>query len=266
MKRILALGLAVAAGVVPPALGQSPPTKTPGELVVALSLPSTALQTGSVIGSDVVYAEGMEIDLTRALAAQLGIAQVRFVNQPFFSRLLTAGPKPWDFALAGVSILPDRRSRVDFSRPYLTADQGVLVRRNLAAPPKTIADLTGLQLCTERNSTGARLIGTTIRPSRKPLLAGNAARLFQQLQTGRCDAAIYDAPILGAEVGSAPDRYGPLVGRIATGERYGIVFPEGSRLRAPVDRALGALITNGTLRGLSTTYLTTDVNALPIVP
>src|SRR4029450_11642887 len=34
-----------------------------------------------------------------------------------------------DFAVNGVSILPDRQQLVDFSSPYFTANQGVLVRK-----------------------------------------------------------------------------------------------------------------------------------------
>ena len=69
----------------------APPTKTPGELVVALSMPAPGFQVGAVRGRDVVLAKGLEIDLARALARRLGIPRVRFVNERLFSTLLRPG-------------------------------------------------------------------------------------------------------------------------------------------------------------------------------
>lgn len=268
MRRLLLLagaaGLAVAAA---PAAAQ-PPTVVPGRLTVALSLPSPGLQAGAVLpGGTVSYARGLEIEMVNRIAERIGVPVVTYVNEPFFSRLLTAGPKTWDFAVAGVTITADRRERVGFSRAYLDADQGVLVRRNLGATPRTIADLRPLQLCTERNSTGYRTIRTVIRPAKAPIQAGNAQRLFGLLQSARCDAAVYDSPVLGAEVDAVPDRYGPLIGRIVTGEKYGVVFPKASTvLRARVDGAIRGLVSDGTLRTLSRTWLSTDVRRLPVIP
>jgi ABC-type amino acid transport substrate-binding protein len=77
----------------------------------------------------------MEIDLARVLARRLGIPRVRFLNERLFSTLLNPGPKDWDIALAEISVTAPRATRVDFSTPYLSADQGVLVRLGLARNP-----------------------------------------------------------------------------------------------------------------------------------
>lgn len=270
MRRAILLSAAAAAlaASAVPASAQQPPTLVPGQLTVALSLPFPGLQAGAVRpDGSVSYARGLEIDMVRDIATRLGITDVRFVNEPFFSRLLTAGPKTWDMAVAGVTITADRRERVGFSRAYLDADQAVLVRRNLASTPTTIDALKALQLCTERNSTGYRLIRTVIRPAKAPKQAGNAQRLLGLLQSGTCDAAVYDSPVLGAEVASAPDRYGPIVGRLVTGEKYGIVFPKASSaLRGRVDGVVKQLVADGTIRRLSTRWISTDVRRLPVIP
>ena len=101
-------------------------------MTVALSLPSPGLQAGSVQGTKVVFSKGLEPELARALAARLGVKTVRFVNEPLFSKLVAKGPKPWDFAIAAITITPTRAARTSrFTAPYLTADQGVLVRKGL---------------------------------------------------------------------------------------------------------------------------------------
>jgi len=257
--------IAIVFTIVGPASSAPPLTKTPGELRVALAMPSAGFQVGAVRGRDVVLARGFEIDLARALAKRLGIPRVRFVNEPLLSTLLKAGPTDWDFALAQISVTPERAKRVDFSTPYFQADQGVLVRRGLAPKPSSIADLRKLQLCAERTSTGGLLVVRQIKPEKKPLLLLNPSKLSYELFTGRCDAVVFDAPALAVLRRQAPDRYGPLVGRIVTGERYAAAFEQASPLRKRVNAVLTQLTKDGTLERLRKRWLGTDTSALPVV-
>ena len=253
--------LVAAAGAAP----AQAPTRVPGELKVGLSMPSAGFQVGAVRGRDVVLARGFEIDLARLLARRLGIPRVRFVNEEYFSTLLKAGAKDWDLALAEISVTPPRARRVDFSTSYLRADQGVLVRRGLPSTPTSIAQLRTLQLCAERATTGGQLLVGRIKPTRRPLLLPNSSRLSHDLFTERCDAVVFDAPALAVLRRQAPDRYGPLVGRIATGERYSVAFEKGSRLRGPVNTALARLTRDGTLERLRKRWLGTDTSSLRVL-
>jgi polar amino acid transport system substrate-binding protein len=264
--RYASLALAAAAAVVAPAAA-APPTKVRGQLRVALSLPSPGLQAGSVRGREVVLAKGLEPELVRALAHRLGIARrhVHFVNESLFSRLYAPGAKDWDLAAAAVTITTKRRRQVDFSIPYLKADQGVLARPGLFPIPRTLADLRGAQLCSERATTGGALIVSRLKPSKKPLLLQTPTALLNSLQSRRCDAAVYDLPVLAIARAQSPDRYGPLVGRIATGEQYGLVFQKRSDLRKPVNVALKTLIANGTVATLARRWLSVDPNAVPVL-
>jgi len=246
---------AAALAVVAPSWAAGPPTKVPGEVTVALSLPSPGLQAGSVQGTKVVFSKGLEPELARAVAAAIGVKTVRFVNEPLFSKLVAKGPKPWDFAIAAITITPERQANVGFTTPYMTADQGVLVRKGLSPVPTTLAALAQLQLCSERATTGAQYIVTKLKPAKKPQLAKSPTALFDLLRAGRCDAAVYDAPILGAEQAAAPDRYGPFAGRIPTGEQYGLVVEKGSKLLAPLNAAVRAVLQNGTVDRLARKWL-----------
>ena len=147
----------------------------------------------------------------------------------------------------------------------MTADQGVLVRKGLAPVPTSIAALRGLQLCSERTTTGAQYIVGRVKPAKKPQLVKTPTALFDLLRAGRCDAAVYDAPILSAERASAPDHYGPLAGRIATGERYGIVLPKGSPLVGPLNGAVNALVKGGTVTRLARKWIAQDPSKLPLL-
>ena len=255
---VVAAALSATAGAAEP-----PPTKTPGVLTVGLAMPAAGFQVGAVRGRKVVLARGLEIDLARVLARRLGVPQVRFVNERLFSTLLNPGPKDWDLALAEISVTAPRAKRVDFSAPYLSADQGVLVRRSLASSPKSLAALRSLQLCAERATTGAQVLVKTIKPRRKPLLLSDPSSLSYALFTRRCDAIVADAPTLAVLRRQAPDRYGPLVGRIVTREKYAIALEKGSALRPLVDRALRGVIKDGTLESLRRRWLGVDTAKLP---
>jgi ABC-type amino acid transport substrate-binding protein len=61
----------------------------------------------------------------------------------------------------------------------------------------------------------------------------------------------------------APDRYGPLVGRIVTREKYAVALEKGSPLRPLVNRALKVVTTNGTLARLRRRWLGVDTARLP---
>jgi len=264
MKAFLATAV-VAAVLVAGAGAAPPPTKTPGVLTVGLAMPAPGFQVGAVRGRRVVLAKGFEIDLARILARRLGIPRVTFLNERYFSTLLNAGPKDWDLALAEITVTPPRSNRVDFSRPYLAADQGVLVRRGLTPTPSSIAALRKLQLCSERATTGAQLVVKRIKPTRKPLLLGDPSDLSYALFTKRCDAIVADAPTLAVQQRQAPDRYGRLVGRIATHEKYAIAFEKGSSLRPQVDAALRAAINDRTVEQLRRRWLGVDTTKLPVL-
>jgi polar amino acid transport system substrate-binding protein len=242
----------------------TPVTQVPGQLTVGVDLPSEGFQVGVVKGSRVLYAQGLEIDLARALAARLGLSRTVFVQSPF-ARLFSAGDKPWDLALAEITITPERQRTTAFSKAYMSVDQGVLAAQTLRRVPKTIAGLRSLQLCALRKSTGAVVAQRTIAPARPVLLVGNVPTLMLDLQTGKCEAVVYDAPALGTLKARAPLRYGPFVGVIETGEEHGIALPKGSPLLGPVNSALAALIADGTVERLQRKWITVHLEDLPVL-
>ena len=185
-------------------------------LTVGLSLPMPGFQTGAVRGTNVLHPRGMEVELARDIAAKLGLARVRFYNVADFHDIYSPARKPYDLALAEVVITPARTRNVSFSAPYYAANQGVLLRAGLSARPTTIADLAKLTLCAETDTRGAELIRTVIRPHAFPRYAQTPDALLQLLKVGRCDAAIYDAPLLAGQKAKKPKAYGPIVGQIET--------------------------------------------------
>ncbi len=241
-----------------------PVTLTPGQLTVGVSLPSEGFETGVARGTHVIYAQGLDIDLALAIAKRLGLARAEFV-QSQFGNLVSAGKKPWDIAVAQITITSARRRNVTFTQPYMTVDQGVLAAKTVSPAPTSLAGLRALQICALRDSTGADVAKTRIAPTKPVMQLDNVPTLMLDLQAGVCQAVVYDAPSLGALKALAPTYYGTFVGLVPTAEHYGIVLPKGSPLTQPVDKALGALIANGTLQRLENQWFTADLAKVPIL-
>ena len=254
---LLALALAVAAPV-----NAAPSTISPGQVTVGVSLPSEGFEVGVARGTHVIYAQGFDVDLAMAVAKRLGLPRVEFV-QSRFSSLFAPGKKPWDMAVAEITITSARSRDVSFSRPYMTVDQGVLAAQNLSPVPHSLAALRSLQLCALRGSTGAAAAEARIAPQKPILEPDNVPTLMQDLQNGPCQAVVYDAPTLGALKRLAPTYYGTFVGLIPTAEHYGIALPKGSPLLGPVNAALNALISDGTIQRLENKWFSADLAKVP---
>ena len=265
MRRLasIAAGLAALVIAAAPAAAQQavpPPTITPGVLTVALDMPSDGFQVGAVKGSQVVFARGLEVDLAKAVAKKLGL-RASFVNVPVFADIVAPGPKAWDVAFAQVSILAGRRAAISYTVPYLSVDQGVLLRRGTPVP-RTLAAMKALRICVQSKTTGAAVVARRVKPTTKAKGYADVTSLVQGLSTGRCDAVVYDAPTLAVLRSEVPLRVGPMAGVIPTAENYGAVTSKGSPLRPVLNTALSTLLRDGTVGALSRKWLSINVRAL----
>ena len=87
-----------------------------------------------------------------------------------------------------------------------------MIRKGLTPVPKSLADLKNIVLCAQIGTTGAAYIKDRVQPTKKALYPQTTMIMYQQLKSKRCDAALYDAPILGAQRFLEPKAYGPIVG------------------------------------------------------
>jgi polar amino acid transport system substrate-binding protein len=242
----------------------APPTLKAGTLIVGMTVPSPGFEVGTFKGTTIINPKGMEVDLAKALAKGLGITKIQWYYLSSFPKSYAPGPKPYDMYFGQETITPERSKNVDFSVPYIQADQGVLVRKGLSPLPKSIADLKKLKLCAAAGTTGATYIKVHIKPSKPVLNPSQTSVMFQELQSKQCDAVVYDIPIIGSEVAANPGKFGPIVGRIVTHEQYGIVFAKHSKLRAPVNKILSGLVEDGTVGGMQKKWLAVDFSKLPV--
>jgi polar amino acid transport system substrate-binding protein len=264
VKRFIPL-LAVAALVAVPAATARPaaaPTIKAGTLIVAFGDPNPGFVDGSVRGSKVINPKGYEVDLAKAIAAKLGL-KPSWVYSPW-TGLFAPGTKKFDISFQEATITAQRKKTVDFTSTYMDANQGVLLSKQ-APVPHTLADVKKLQTCTQADTTGLAYIQDQIKPDKKPLVFPTTTALYQSVQLNRCQAAIFDVPLVLLESKSKPGRFGPVAGQFITHEQYGAVLQKSSKLTPVIDRVLGQLTKNGTVGKLQKKWFNVDFSKVPVL-
>jgi len=234
-----------------------PPTKTPGVLTVALDLGNPGFAVGTI-----TRARGFSVDASRAVAKRMGL-KVRYVQYPF-PRLFVPGPKPYDVAFEFVTILPGRARFVDFSTPYFSTTQGVLVAGDITGPV-TLARLRTLQMCAKQVTTGFAYVQNVLRPAGLILEYATAGAALDALSKSICDAFVFDLPALIAAKKASPARYGALAGRVGATEYYGAVMRKGSPLRPAVDKAIASLRREGVFRRIGAQHFGPALASTPVI-
>jgi polar amino acid transport system substrate-binding protein len=160
--------------------------------------------------------------------------------------------------MAQVSYLPARAKNVSFSNSYYFVNQAVVANASSAiARVKTVAGLRPYKLGAQVGTTSYDYIKNFIRPSQTPAVYDSNNDAIAALNAGQIDGIVVDLPTAfyvvavqlhdGTIVGKLPQR-GPR-------EHFGMVFEKGNSLTRCVNKALGRLWANGTIKQLDQKYL-----------
>jgi polar amino acid transport system substrate-binding protein len=214
---------------------------------------------------DPTNGKGFEGALGYAIADQLGFnrSEVEWSTVPF-NVSFAPGDKKFDFDLNQISITPKREKFVDFSSPYYTASQGVLVKKG--------SDLDGITSLDQlRDATIGVQIGTTafesveadIDPSNQPKVFDNSNDVVSAFKQDQVDAIVVDLPqaIFLRDAGVAPDS--AVVGQFEApgGDEWGALLGKDSELTACVDQAIQSLEEDGTLAEITKQWMSDSANA-----
>lgn len=219
--------------------------KTPGQLTVAAEYP---YYQPFLLGQQ-ANPTGFEADVINEIAKRAGIDKVVWTNIPF-DALYAPGAKQWDLGVSEITITPERAQAVDFSEPYLNADQALLVKDGTPiASATSIADLQQYKLGAEAGTTGLDYMNKTIYKG-----TGKQASQFdttdvaaQALKNGTIDGQVIDLPIAAGIVAGSTDVPLKIVAQFKTNEQYGLSFEKGNPLKACVDSAIRSMTQDGTL-------------------
>ena len=120
-------------------------------------------------------------------------AQVKWVVEPFDASY-APGPKSFDFDINEISITPARAQAVDFSTPYYTNPQGIIVAANSPyAHAKLLAGLQERQhRRADRDDQPERRSPREIKPTNQPQVFNTSNDVVQAFKIHRVDAIVVD--------------------------------------------------------------------------
>lgn len=212
--------------------------------------------------------EGFEAAVAYAVATQLGFSkdEVKWVRTTFDSAV-TPGEKNFDFNLQQFSITEERKAAVDFSSPYYTAPQAIVSFKGSKIEGKSsLADLKDAKLGAAVGTTSLDAIETQIG-AKASVFNDNAAGV-SALKNKQIDGLVVDLPtafyLAGVEVEN-----GIIVGQLpstGSGDQFGLLLTKGSPLTSCVSGAVDAITADGTLAGITDTWLATNTGSPVLKP
>jgi polar amino acid transport system substrate-binding protein len=209
--------------------------------------------------SDPNSGKGYESAVVYAIASQLGLPKsaVKWTYVPF-NNSYKPGKKPFDLYVTQVSITPARAKAIDFSRAYFINSQAVVGRKGTPiSKVKTVAGLKKYKLGAQVGTTSYTYIVKNIKPSQTPGVYDDNDKAIQALKVGQIDGIVVDLYTAFYVVAAQLDD-GTIVGKLpnkGTLDRFGIVLQKGNPLKKCVDRAIGNLWANGTIKKIDKQYL-----------
>lgn len=214
------------------------------------------------VGEDPSTGEGFESALVYAVAEELGYAAEDVVwEQVTFEQIVAPAAKPFDFAAYQTSITPEREGAVDFSSPYLTTRQGVVVQgEGDLAGATTIAELAGARVGVTASQTSLSIAEAAWGDAVELVPYDDAGLAMQALSNDQVQAVVMDVDqAVAATTVYFPDT--TIIGTLPDGgvvEQLGFVLDLDSVLTDCVSAAVDALDEDGTLADLRTEWLKSD--------
>lgn len=95
---------------------------------------------------------GIDMELAQAIADKLGV-ELEIQDMNFTSLISSIPTHKVDMAIAGISITEERKETMDFSEPYLEAEQKMLILSENADKYKTLEDFSGETVAAEKSTT-----------------------------------------------------------------------------------------------------------------
>lgn len=221
-------------------------TKDPTKLVMGTNAafpPFEFVEGGAVVGVDA--------EIMAAVAKEMGVELV--ISDMEFDSLPTAlANGQIDLIAAGFTVRPDREETMDFSTPYYTAAQTIIV-----SSESTIAsadDLTDLMIGVQSGTTGYYVaLDYTAEENIKGFANGMLA--VEALKNGQVDAVIIDNNPAKAYGDENPDTL-VLIEKQFADEQYAIAVAKGNDvLLKNVNDALAKIKADGTFDAIIAKYI-----------
>jgi polar amino acid transport system substrate-binding protein len=217
-----------------------------GTLTVETTLPAQGWWNGTTPES---IKSGYEYCMAAELANMAGLDSVTVKNVSF-DQLVAGRTNTYDLALAEITITAERDKVVDFSTSYFDSNIGVLVKKDSGI---TEDNITSKSCAAYAGTTSVDFLKNELHCASTKTYP-DSQTLYQGLLSGQVDADFLDTAIVLAEAKSTGGQL-EVAGQYNTGEKYGAIYPQDSANEDAFNQGIQTMLDDGTLDGLSKTYL-----------
>ncbi len=223
---------------------------TPGQITVGsdTTFPPMESMNGNV-------AEGFDVDLMSAIGREIGL-KVVFQTEGWDSLIpnLEAGGK-FDVIASGMTILPERALKVNFTDPYFDSNQSIAMKKGgkYAAP----ADFRGKKIGVQTDTTGQTWATENLKPAGATIVPfKTTTEAFSALQAGNVAAVVNDLPVT-VNIVKDPAKGLVIVKEIPTGEQYGYaVSKDNPELLKALNEGLAKVRASGEYKAIYDKWIT----------
>lgn len=237
------------------------PLFTDGKLTIATDDPA---YEPWFVDNDPSNGEGFESAVAYAVAEKLGFTkdQVVWTKVPF-NTAYQPGVKKFDFDINQISITTERKQAVDFSTPYYTAAQAIIVLEDSKfADATSLADFKDASLGAQIGTTSLKAI-EQIGTQDAPLVYDDTTKAAEALKNGQVDGIVADLPsafyLTAAEIDDSTIA-GQFQYEGGEQEEFGLLLEKDSKLTPCVDAAITALTDDGTLDSIEQKWLSASAD------
>jgi polar amino acid transport system substrate-binding protein len=138
---------------------------------------------------------GLEVDLAQALADSMGV-ELTVVTKPFWELLGAVQSGDVDVVFSGLTMTPERNTRVAFAGPYFISGKAILTKSKTLAAAEEADEInaSSITLAALKGSTSERFVKRAT-PEATLVLASDYDDAVQMVINGQVDALVADFPI-----------------------------------------------------------------------
>lgn len=201
--------------------------------------------------------QGFEVDVVNDVAKRLNTtATIQDLSFQALFAAVSAGRI--DMAVSSITITPDRLKNQAFSQPYYDSDGGMLAKAD--SKVAGLGDLKGKTLGAIASSSGEAWLkkNRDALGMEEPKSYSSQDNLILDVKNGRIDGAVGE--IAGFQYAMTKMPGYKLAIRIPTGEHFAVMMKKGSPLLGPVNDAISAMKTDGTLAAIHKRWFGVDAD------
>ncbi len=186
---------------------------------------------------------GIDIELVHILADKLNM-KLKIVDMDFDSLIPALNARKIDIAIAALTITEEREEIIDFSIPYYSCNQVIIVPENSDININDEKDLTDYTIGVHNKTTGQIYISKNYVEQGKIkdkqiIKYPTNNETIDEILNGNIDLAIIDMSAAKANKKLKPIR---IVYTIETNEKYGIAMPKDSSLKSKINNSLKEIL------------------------